>query len=410
MKLFGIQIGLAKAPSPSPSTGSVSSTKKKRIYSTIKKRPDYRVELLMDKLGSAIDMAKDTTRPNREDLYSIYNQIRKDRHLKAQAETAINDIQQSQYVVLVDGKEDEELRSLFDREWMDDCVEYIADAEFWGHSLIEFPEINELGEFAACFLIPREYVEPVNGNIIMDKTANILLPYTDKLEDLNLVEVEGKEYLGLFEYAAEEVILKKYARTDWSQASERYGMPFLDYATDTEDKAELDKIASMCADFAANGYVIHSKDDTIEIKEAQKSDFYKIYMEAITLANQELSKLINGQTATADTQAFVGTAQVHERILDTFTKARLRRVQNHLNGKLLPLMVKNMYVNADRLAKAKIQYKDLLDKEPVINEPPPATDSGSDASDNSTPDPKKSVQNRSALSKKKRSVGLLPWD
>lgn len=110
-------------------------------------------------------------------------------------------------------------------------------------------------------------------------------------------------------------------------------------------------------------------------------------MEAITLANQEISKLINGQTATADTQAFVGTAQVHERILDTFTKSRLRRVQNHLNGKVLPLMVKNNYQNADRLAKAKIQYKDLLDKEPVINEPPA--------------DPTKSTQSRADLSKKK---------
>lgn len=373
----------------------VTQKKKKRIYSQIKRQRAYRTELEMDKLGQAIESARDPERPNREDLLSIYSQIQKDRHLKSQVETAINEIQQSEYTIKIDGKDDDELKDLFDREWMDDFIQYASESEFWGHSLIEIPEVNEAQEFDACYLIDRENVEPLQGNVILDKQSNTLLPYKDNLEELNLIEIEGKEDLGIFEYAAEEVILKKYARSDWSQASEKYGMPFLDYATDTEDVKELDKIEEMCSNFAANGYIVRGKDDLVEIKQAQSGDFYKIYMEAITFSNQENSKLINGQTATAESQAFVGTAEVHERIMGVFTRARLRRIQNHVNGKLIPAMIRNGYINADKLANAKFQYTDLLKKQPV---PEPVE------GDPANPEPEKTAKNKAVLSKKKALV------
>lgn len=329
---------------------------KKRIYNRIKKVKQYHADLEMDKLGDAIDAAKDPERPNFEDLYSIYDQIRKDRHLKSQVKTAINDVQQSQFIVKVDGKEDEELKGLFDAEWFDDYIHYVADAEFWGHSLIEFPEVNENGEFDECFLIPRENVNPALTRILLDRDSEEYLPYEGKLEALNLIEIFGIEDLGDYEYLAEEVILKKYARTDWSQASEKYGMPLLKYATDTEDKKELDAIEEACANFAANGYIITGTDDSVEITQPAKGDFYKIYMEAIQVGNEEMSKSVNGQTATGDAQSYVGTAEMHERIKNVFTKARLRRAQHHVNRKLIPLMVKNNYKNADRLSRARIYY------------------------------------------------------
>lgn len=374
-------------------SASAPTKQKKRLYNQIVRQRTYRTELEMDKLGQAIESARDPERPDRQDLYSIYNQIKKDRHLKSQYETAINEIQQSEYIISIDKNEDDELKDLFDAEWMDDFIQYAAEAEFYGHSLVEFPEVDESGQFKNCYLIDRPNVEPLKGEVILDMMSNIRLPYREKLIDLNLVEIEGKDDLGLFEYAAEEVILKKYARTDWSQSSEKYGMPFLDYATDTQDKKELDRIEEMCANFAANGYIVRGKDDIVEIKQPQSGDFYKIYMEAITFSNSENSKLINGQTATSESQAFVGTAEVHERIMGVFTRARLRRIQNHVNGKLIPLMIKNGYIHADKLANAKFQYVALL---PINNEADPAQ-----------PETEKSVKN--SLGKKKRQPAS-PWD
>lgn len=334
---------------------------KKRIYNRLKKVRTYNVDLEMDTLGQAIESARDIENPDFDDLYSIYNQIKKDRHLKSQVETAINDIQQSPFVVKVEGNESEDLKELFDTEWFDNLVYYMSDAEFWCHSLVEMPELNEGQEYDGCFLIPRENVNPAKKRIVLDKDGDVFLPYDNKQKSLNLIEIFSKEELGLYEFLSEEVILKKYARTDWSQSSERYGMPFLKYATDTEDPKELDKIEDMCANFATNGYIMCGTDDDIEIVQANKGDFYKIYMEAIQQSNEELSKAVNGQTATGDAQSYVGTAEMHERIKNTFTKARLRRVQHHINGKLIPLMIENGYKLADQLAKAKFQYVDLLD-------------------------------------------------
>ena len=351
-----------------------------RIYHRIKKARQYRVDLEMDELGKAVDSAKDIERPDYENLYSIYEQVKKDRHLKSQVEVAINDIQQSPFVINIDGNENDELKELFDAEWFDDFIEYAAEAEFWGHSLIEFPGVNDEKVWKENYLIPRENVNPEKQQIILDRDSTILLPYGDKLEQLNLVEIFGKETLGLFEYAAEEVILKKYARTDWSQASEKYGMPLLDVETETEDKKELDAMEDAAANFAANGYFIHGADTKVNIQQPQKGDFYKIYQEAIMLANSEISKLINGQTGTSDNQAWSGTAETHERVKNAFTRARLRRIQNHVNGKLIPLMIKNGYQGADQLAKASFVYRDLMEEEPQL-----ATEPGEDPADPDAP-------------------------
>lgn len=377
--------------------------KRKRIYSQLVRQRSYRTELEMDKLGEAIESAKDPERPNRDSLLSIYNQIQKDRHLKSQVETAINEIQQSEYQLSIDGNANEELKDLFDAEWFDDFIQYAAEAEFWAHSLIEFPEVNEARVFDDCFLIDRENVEPVKGDVIINKMTDTRLPYRENMDELNLIEIFGKENLGIFEYAAEEVILKKYARTDWSQSSERYGMPFLDYATDVEDKKELDRIEEMCANFASNGYIVRGKDDLVEIKQAQSGDFYKIYMESIEFSNKENSKLVNGQTATAESQAFVGTAEVHERIMGVFTRARLRRIQNHVNGKLIPLMIAAGYEKAELLAKAKYQYIALL----PVKKAPEAEVVDPEPTPEQTPEPG-AAKSKAHIQGKKKS--LAPWE
>lgn len=387
--LFGRKKALNEAPAKKGG---------KRIYHRLKKARQYQVDLEMDALGKAVDAAKDSENPNHEDLYSIYGQIKKDRHLKSQVETAINDIQQSPFIVEVDGKEDEALRELFDAEWFDDFIEYTADAEFWGHSLIEFPEVNETQTYSECFLLPRENVDPARQRIVLDRDSMLFLPYDGNQESLNLVEVFGKEELGVFEYAAEEVILKKYARTDWSQASERYGMPFLDIETETEDKKELDAIEDSAAGFASNGYFIHGTDTKVTIQQAANGDFYKIYMEAIELSNKELSKLVNGQTGTGDNQAWAGTAEVHERVKNAFTRARLRRVQNHVNGKLIPLMVKMGYREAAKLARAKLRYTDLLDDDPKL-----ATEPGEDPNNPDLPGEGNTGAKAKLLARKKKS-------
>ena len=335
--------------------------RKKRVSHKITRNYHYRIELDLDNLKAAVDNAKLPDMPQREMLYIIYDLISKDSHLASQIRTAKQTVQQSGfYVADKSGKESEYLTKLLQRGWFDTFIDLALDAEFWGHSLIEFGHLDMEGQFTETRLIPRLNVIPESGMVVMQIYDDKGIEYRKAITRLALIEVGGKYDLGLLELAAKEVIQKNYARTDWSMASEKYGMPLLKIITETQDEKELDRIESSARNFGSSGYIILGQDDDAEIIADKASDRFKIYQENINLCNDEISKLINGQTMTSDDGSSYSQAQIHERILNDYTIARLRRVQFLINSKLIPFLTFWGYP----LEGAKIQYTDLLKKDP----------------------------------------------
>jgi hypothetical protein len=168
-------------------------------------------------------------------------------------------------------------------------------------------------------------------------------PYAENLNRFFLVEVGDPEGLGVLELVCREVIWKNFARVDWSTASERFGMPFVFMKTHLDDDTEVAKRARMLANFGSKGWGIGDVDDEIQFVETSKTDFYKIYAENAKYCDEQISKLINGQTGTSDEKSFVGSAEVHERILDNFTDRRLRSLTNVINYELIPFLVFHGY-------------------------------------------------------------------
>jgi len=335
---------------------------KKRVSHKITRNYHYRIELDLDNLKGAVDAAKLPEMPQREMLYIIYDLISKDSHLASQIRTAKQTVQQSGfYVADKTGKESEELTGLLQMGWFDTFIDLALDAEFWGHSLIEFGQLDSEGLFTESSLIPRLNVIPETGMVVMNIYDQKGIEYRKAITRLALIEVGGKYDLGLLELAAKEVIQKNYARTDWSQASEKYGMPLLKITTETQDEKELDRMETSAKNFGSSGYIILGQDDDAEIIADKSSDRFKIYQENIKLCHDEISKLINGQTMTSDNGSSYSQAQVHERILNNYTIARLRRIQFLINSKLIPFLTFWGYP----LEGAVFQYTDLLKKEPV---------------------------------------------
>ncbi len=338
---------------------STNKQAKKRLTKGLSRNYVYRVELTLDKLKSAIDSAKMPDNPDRELLYTIYAQAVMDSHLAAQMRTAVFRVVQSDFFIGTKGKPDEDKTELLRTKWFDDFISLAIDAEFWGHSLIEFGRLNDDGRFESVQLIPRLNVRQEMGLVVAQYSDDTGFTYRDKASSLGLIEIGTPYDLGVLELAAKEVIVKNYARTDWSQASEKYGMPLLKILTDSRDEKELDRMESQAASFGSNGYIIAAKDDDVDIVQAPKSDFYKIYQENINLCDAQLSKIINGQTGTSDEKAFVGSAEVHERILDNYTQSRLRRVQHIVNNQLLPFLAEWGYPISP---EDRFIFKDLLVK------------------------------------------------
>jgi phage gp29-like protein len=391
MKLSNLLKGF-KAQDNTPEKGTRHSRKAQ------KKSPD-RIKMEMKTLRQAIENALDADNPDRIDLIGIYENSVRDSHVHAQLEIARNKVTSSPFVLTRNGSEDEQATELLRREWFEKFLSIVLDSEMWGYTLVEAGDINDEGEFVDMITFPRRNVLPFKKAICFDSDApGNNIPYSNeegtlKPEDFFFIELGSAEKLGSLELIAREVIWKNFARSDWSQASEKYGMPYLSIKTDTTDKAELDRIESMAANFAANGYVITDHDDEIEIKQAQNTDFYKIYLENSQYCDEQISKCINGQTGSSDEKSFVGSAEVHERILNDFHAARLRRCTNVVNNKLIPFLVYHGY----SLDGCKIKFTDLERKPaPDPKEPEPPAQPGQ-------PQARGPVKKRRAVSQD------LPW-
>jgi len=373
MKILGLSFGKDRNTAQGNNTHALQSevnlsngnVSKKRLSPTVKRETIYRVKLELSTFKTAVEAAQMVDNPNRNDLYNFYNQVIKDSHLASQIRTAVQSVLQSGFFITKKTDPDDKLTELIRTQWFDKFVELCLEAEFWGHSLIEFSLLNEESVFTDCQLIPREHVKPEAGLVVVKPSDTKGIYYRDAADKFGLIEIGETHDLGLLEIAAVEVITKNYARTDWSQASEKYGMPLLKIRTNTQDDKELDRMENMAANFGANGYIILNMDDDADIITTNAGDWFNIYKENIAVCDQNISKIINGQTGTSDEKAFVGSAEVHERILNDYTRARLRNLQHIINNKLIPFLTFYGYP----FDGAKFYYSDLIKKDPETEMP-----------------------------------------
>lgn len=333
---------------------------KKRLTPSLKQTAPARVDNSLAILKSAEQMARNPENPNRVQLYSIYEQIVKDSHLSANVRTAKIAVQKSDFQIMRNGKADDKATLLLNTPWFDAFISHALDAEFWGHSLIEFHYDIETKAVGKIILIPRKHVKPESGIVVAEIADDSGWEYRDNKETWGLVEIGRPNDLGLYLIAATEVLIKNYARSDWSQASEKYGMPLLKIKTNTEDSKELDRLEDMAQNFAANGYVIINNEDDAEIIQPPGRNFFSIYEKSIKMCDEQISKIINGQTGSSDQKSYAGAAEVHERILNDYTFSRMRRMQHIINRELLPFLTN---VFGYPFAGCEFRYTDLEKKD-----------------------------------------------
>ena len=338
---------------------------KKRVSLKLNRTSKPPVELEMDNFQTAVSVASDAESPTRLLLYGYYDKTNKDAHVLSQLRTARFTVQQAPFFISQNNTENKELSVFFESQWFIDFVKLALDAEFWGHSLIEFSDISEDGFFTWTKLIPRMHVRPETQEVLIDVNDDKGISYLGSENDWFLIEVGNNRDLGLFEIATKEVIWKQYARADWSKATERYGMPLLAIKTEATENDELDQMQDFAENFGSHGYVILNKDDEVEIQtQSGGNNFHEMYKSKADFCDAQLSKLINGQTGSSDEKAYVGSAEVHERILNNYSLARMKRIQNLINDKLIPFMTNKGYPLAD----CKFQYTELLKKETSVKE------------------------------------------
>jgi len=348
----------------------------KRINNALSKRRTYVAAMQQDELKLAVEWARDPQRPRRDILYNMYDEVwDNDGHTIGETRKAILKVVGSPFGVFKHGSEeiDEQATRLLQKKWFEDYRKYFEQTQFWGHSLVQFVDMVESKEkgmkmeFKKVDLIDRHHVRPEEGFIVLDVSDESGIPFRDEKfkRGLMLMEMGEPNYLGLLRLATKEFIWKNYSRSDWSRHSEKFGMPMIVIKSGTTNDKELDELENMARDFGNNLWAILRDDDEVELKEPTFKDSYQIYKELAMFCNQEVSKAISGATGTSDEKAFVGGAEVHERILNEFVEANKRGETYHINEELFPFLCEHGYPFEDK----EFRYLEYQNNDPEEDEP-----------------------------------------
>jgi hypothetical protein len=332
--------GLFQKGSKTKNSAPKSTDSKKRASYMIKRTPKADVRYQIADISAAKTMATNPDRPDRSKLLAIYRYILTDAHLSSQISVSqMKVLSEPCFLYNAKGQINKETSKVLEQPWFTSLITYILETELYGYSLVECIA-DQATQSAEVILIPREHVSPDRHQVLIEGTLDgPVLPYTDVASKINLMEFQHTESLGLLLKAAPNVIFKFYARSDWSRASEKFGMPILKMTVNTNDESELDEAERKAANFGAEGYIVLQDGDDAEIIERKGQKTHEIYLENINYCDEQISKLINGQTGSSDQKAFVGAAEVQERVLNDYTTARMRAVKFAVNYQVIPFLI-----------------------------------------------------------------------
>ena len=371
MKILGYDISFTKAENKAQNTPP--NAKATDVIKT--KFQLYRITTDLSKFRTAVLSAESIDFPQRYQLLQLYQQTILDPHVSACFEQRNNLVLGAEFCVYnKDGSDNEEKSKIFKQKWFRDYLLHVLESIDYGHSLIQFEDIvkvNGIEKFKEVELVPRQYVKPefdFIGSMISSMPPDGVF-YTDEPYSNWCIGVGSKRDLGLLLKLTPLVIWKKNAMGAWAEYIEKFGVPIRVGHTDSLDKKSTDAMEDMFAKMSIAPWGVFKKEDKIEVLETSKTDAYMVFDEMINRCNSEISKLILMQTGTTDEKSFVGSAEVHERILKQVGNKLRKMVFSVNNDQLLPLMnnlgfgLDGLYLDIEQEDEFNLEQKSKFDIE-----------------------------------------------
>ncbi len=285
---------------------------------------------------NAIAMAENPDMPRRYKLYDLYADILLDGHLTSIIDKRINAVLNLPLQFVENGSVNEDITKLANSESFLFVLREILNSKFWGHSLIEFT----FSPFSAL-LIPRKHVVQEKGWIIKEQTDTTpSYLYREPPFAYWLLEVGRPDDLGLLLKAAQYVIYKRGGFGDWAQFSELFGMPFRIGRYESYDEETRFKLEKALQESGSAAWAVIPKESDIEFISNNTNANGAVYKDLIQSCNNELSKLILGNTLTTEHQDNGARAlgQVHLDAENQIHQADKKFVLNILNSKFKALL------------------------------------------------------------------------
>lgn len=333
MKIFGLNINWANVENV-----SVNMPKNSDIRRTITSPTQlYRSATSIATYKAAVTAAENLISPQRYQLYKEYQNIELDAHLTAAVNQRKNLTLCKDFEVVLNEEINEDYTKIINHKWFRDFIDYSLDSLFYGHSLIQFDSVVN-DAFKCVELVPREYVKPEFHIVTKNYSALEGQDYLELPFSNWCIGVGKPKDLGLYLKAAPLVIWKKNALGAWSEFVEIFGSPIRIGKTNTRDEATRKNMEMWLKNMSVSTYGVFDTDDLIELVESNRADAFQVFDMMIQRCNSEISKLILGQTGTLDEKAYVGSAEVQERVLKNVAYNDEYFIEGVLNYQLVPMM------------------------------------------------------------------------
>lgn len=289
----------------------------------------------------ALMAATDPENPRRGELMRFYQGLMTDLHLQACIENRILPVQCAPFkLVDADNNEDTDAKKLLERPWYMEAVKLVTNHTFEGTKLLEMFELTESGELKEVTEIPQSNFIPSKGIILYDEDDTDGTSYKEGIYRDYYIQIGGDYNLGMLNMVAVIVIAKKLGLGSWMSYIERFGVPPLFAITNRMDDARLEELFEMMENFRMNHFAVLQGEEKIDIPQGYNVDAHQTFNALIERGNSEISKYINGGTGTTDEKSFVGSAEVHERLLKLRNNVDKLMFKFYFNQEIKPRLVK----------------------------------------------------------------------
>ena len=286
----------------------------------------------------ALNMAESVEYPNRYLLTQTYQQVVLDGQMQsAMLQRKIRVKSQHFYLVDRNGDINEEKTRLLKQKWFMTALDLALDSIFWGYSLIQFSPIKD-SQFLNVEVVPRIYVVP-EQHMVKSSVATMDdgVDYTKKPYSNWAVGIGDEKDLGLLMKCAPYIIWKSNALGAWAEFTEIFGSPVRIVKTDVNDEKTRLNAEQMMAEMGVSSWAVLGLDDEFDIIQTNRSDAFQVFDKMIERCNNEISKIVLGQTGTTEEKSYVGSAEVHQEVAEVVGRQDLIDMEFVVNNQFLPL-------------------------------------------------------------------------
>jgi len=296
-------------------------------------------------------------------LIDLYEYGMQDLHLTSIVDSLFHQIVGERYSIKdADGNTLKEATKLIKKGWFTKYVRGILESKLYGFTLIELGDFNEkTGTLDEVRFVERRNVAPKDNLVLEFIHDSVGWDITsDSLKD-DYILVDGEEGFGWMLKALPIVMSKRFALSSHTQYAETYGIPMIVGKTTDDSFSEKKALANEIAAARDSRVIVTGLEDDITFLNQISNDTNKIYTELVRLTNDELTMLILGQSATTESQAYAGSAEIQYRVMVDRVEAIREFVQNNINEDLIwRLREKGL----DIPEGATLQYSNVLEMSP----------------------------------------------